>query len=122
MVQWRVYIKQSEKDQDNIGNELGTMRSRRNIYRGHTSAADLKDTKVVGEYVKAMSTRGQNSCLCGDLSRFDKHLKYVKTSLKHPKACQVCGGDAYFTCDIIYGVPVYFIPSREKHANTNMFL
>ena len=121
MVQWRVYIKQSEKDQDNIGNELGTLRSGRTICRGHTSAADLKDTKVVGEYVKAKSNRGYNSCPCGDLSRLDKHLKYVETSLKHPKACQICGGDAYVMCDI-YGVPLHFIPSRDIHATTNMFL
>ena len=39
---------------------------------------------------------GENSRLRRDLSRIDIHLMNVETSMNHPNAWKVCGGDVYF--------------------------
>lgn len=65
--------------------------------RGRPTAAALRENQVIQEFNRAKKGRGENSRLCGDLSRLDKHIRSAKTSLKHPKACKVCGGDAYST-------------------------
>lgn len=61
------------------------------------------------------------SCLCGDLSRLHRHLKSFKTSLKHPKACKVCGGDTY-SISGIYAVPLHLMPSKGRRANKTCFI
>ena len=43
------------------------------------------------------------------------HIRSVKTSLKHPKACNVCRGDAYST-DGNCGVPFHYMPAKSKHT------
>ena len=55
-----------------------------------------------------------------NLSRLDKHIKSVETAIKHPKACKVCGGDAYSVCGVC-GVPLHFIPTKGKHAGKMCF-
>ena len=62
--------------------------------RGRPSVSSKQKQKEAQEFNRARYGRGDNSRLCGDLSRLDKHIKSVETSLKHPKACKVCGGDA----------------------------
>jgi len=117
----RVCTKQSKKNRTNEEDNLVTLRSGKKRTRGRPSAADLDSGKVAREFVRDKSGRGQNSRLCGDLSRLDRHLKSVETSLKHPKACRVCGGDAYPICGLC-GVPLHFMPSKGRHANKVCFI
>jgi len=88
--------------------------------RGRPSASAKQKQKEVQEFKRAKFGRGENSRLCGNLSRLDKHIKSVETALKHPKACKVCGGDAYSVCNIC-GVPLHFIPTKGKHAGKMCF-
>ena len=88
--------------------------------RGRPSAASKQKQKEQQELKRAKHGRGANSRLCGNLSRLDKHIKSVETALKHPKACKVCGGDAYSMCNIC-GVPLHFIPTKGKHAGKMCF-
>ena len=88
--------------------------------RGRPSAVDKKTALETAKFKKAKFGRGENSRLCGNLSRLDKHIKSVETALKHPKACKVCGGEAYSICGIC-GVPLHFIPSKGKHAGKMCF-
>ena len=82
----RVCTKQSKKNQSNE-DHLTNLRGGRKRTRGRPSAADLESAKFTREFVRAKLGRGENSHLCGDLSRLDRHLKSAETSLKHPKAC-----------------------------------
>ena len=88
--------------------------------RGRPSVASKQKQKEAQEFKRAKYGRGDNSRLCGNLSRLDKHIKSVETSLKHPKACKVCGGDAYSVCNVC-GVPLHFIPTKGKHAGKMCF-
>jgi len=117
----RVCTKQTKKSRTTNEDDSSTMRSGRKRTRGRPSAADLQGAKAAREFVRAKSGRGANSRLCGDLSRLDKHLKSVETSLKHPKTCRVCGGDAYSICGLC-GVPLHFMPSKGKNANKTCFI
>ena len=81
----RVCTKQTKKSRTHE-DESSSLRSGKKRTRGRPSAADLQEAKIGREFVRAKSGRGENSRLCGDLSRLDKHLKSVETSLKHPKA------------------------------------
>ena len=78
------------------------------------AASALRKKQVIQECNKAKKGQGENSRLFGDMPRLDQHIGSVKTSLKHPKACIVCGGDAYSTCSIC-GVPLHYIPAKGKH-------
>ena len=115
----RICTKQTKKNQT-YEDGSSTLRSGRERTRGCLSAADLETVKVARDVVKVKLGRGKNSCLCGDLSRLDRHRKSVETSLKHPKACRVCGGDAYSIC--LYGVPLLFIPSKGRHVSKIYFI
>lgn len=118
----RVCTKQTKKNcSTDDENDSASLRSGKKRSRGRPSVVDLENAKVAREFVKAKSGRGENSRLCGDLSRLDRHLKSVETSLKHPKACRVCGGDAYSICGIC-NVPLHFMPSKGRHANKTCFI
>ena len=82
----------------------------------------LKKTALeASKFKKANFGRGENFCLCGNLSRLDIHIKSVETALKDPKACKVCGGGGYSICGVC-GVPLHFIPTKGKHAGKLCFL
>ena len=113
----RACTKQKRKDRMSNDDDTTKGGSKR---RGRPTAAALWEAQVIHEFNKAKKGRGENSRLCGDLSRLDKHLRSVKTSLKHPKACKVCGGDAYSTCGVC-GVPLHYMPAKGKHAGMTCF-
>ena len=58
---------------------------------------------------------GENSRLCGTLSRLNKHIKSFETALKCPKAYKVCSGGIYSICGVC-GVSLHFITTKGKHA------
>ena len=113
----RVCTKQNKRDreQDNDSGE-----TKRNSSRGRPTVASKQQELENDYFQKAKNARGENSRLCGDLSRLDKHIKSVETGLKHPKACRVCGGDAYSICKVC-GVPLHFIPSKGQHIGKMCF-
>ena len=88
--------------------------------RGRPSRGSAEKDKLEDQYISAKKGRGENSRLCGDLTRLKKHLNSVTTSIKHQKACKVCGGDAYSMCGIC-GVYLHCNPSRGKYKGKNCF-
>ena len=88
--------------------------------RGRPKKADDKQLDREKEFKRAKTGRGENSRLCGDLSRLKKHIKSAKHSIKHPKKCKVCGGDAYSMCGIC-GVFLHYSPMKGKYAGKNCF-
>ena len=114
----RVCTKQNKRDRDQDNN---SSESKRNTSRGRPTV-DSKQQELENDYFKkAKNARGENSRLCGNLPRLDKHIKSVETGLKHPKACRVCGGDTYSICRVC-GVPLHFIPSKGQHTGKMCFL
>ena len=79
----RVCIKQNKKSRSD-NNESSLQCARKRI-RGTPTAQQMKETKINNEFNKAKSGRGENSRLCGNLTRLNKHIKSIQTSLKHPK-------------------------------------
>jgi len=56
------------------------------------SAVAKKQAMEASEFKKAKFGRGENSRLCGNLSRLDKHIKSVETALKHPRHAKYAVG------------------------------
>ena len=104
-----------EDDETDDASEIGSKKG-----RGQPSVASKQKQKEAQEFKRAKYGRGDNSRLCGNLSRLDKHIKSVETSLKHPKACKVCGGDTYSDCNVC-GVPLHFIQTKGKHTGKMCF-
>ena len=88
--------------------------------RGRPTRDSVKSRTLQTEFNRSESGREENSRLCGDLKRLKKHIKSFKHSLKHPKVCKVCGGDAYSMCQLC-GVYFHFNPAKGKHAGKNVF-
>ena len=80
----------------------------------------MRERELEREFKRAKTGRGENSRLCGDLSRLKAHIKSCKHALKHPKACKVCGEDAYSMC-VKCGVYLYFNPAKGKNKGKNCF-
>jgi len=115
----RVCTKQNKKarvDDEDV-TELHGGRSRN---RGRPSAQILKQQKIKTAYNKAKSGRGEHSRLCGDLTRFNRHMKSLETALKHPKQCRVCGLDAYSICGLCKA-PLHFLPTKGKNCGRTCF-
>ena len=88
--------------------------------RGRPTRESVKARILQKEFNRAESGRGDNSRFCGDLTRLKKHIKLAKHSLKHPKVCKVCGGDAYSMYQLC-NVYLHFNPAKGKHAGKNCF-
>ena len=80
----------------------------------------MKSRTLQTEFNRAESGRGENSRICGDLTRLKKHIKLCKHSVKYPKVCKVYGGDAYSMCQLC-GVYLHFNPAKGKHAGGKKF-
>ena len=114
----RVCTKQKRKDRGKFYESSSATSSKRT--RGRPSEQSKQAIAEAAEFKRAKQGRGENSRLCGNLSRLDRHIKSVETALKHPKACRVCGGDAYSICGVC-GVPLHFIPTKGKHIGKMCF-
>ena len=112
----RVCTKQSKRSRD----KNNTSRQQNKKSRGRPSASSKQQIFEEAEFKKAKCGRGENSRLCGNLSRLDRHIKSIETGLKHPKACRVCGDDCYSICAVC-GVPLHFIPSKGKNIGKMCF-
>ena len=73
-----------QKWKDRVTNDDDTTKGG-SKWRGRPTAAALWEAKVIQRFNKSKKGRGETSRLCGDLSRLDKHIRSVKTSLKIPK-------------------------------------
>ena len=104
----RVCTKQNKKSRSQ-DDESSSLHSGRKRMRGRPTTQQMKETKINNEFNKAKSGRGENSRLCGDLTRLNKHIKSIQTSLKHPKQCKVCGQDAYSICGLCKA-PLHYLP------------
>ena len=72
------------------------------------------------EFEKAKSSRGNNSRLCGDLFKLQKHLDELKCGKRHGGACVVCGETAQTKC-MLCGVYLHCLPQRGEHARKQCF-
>ena len=72
----------------------------------------MKDARYFG---------GANSCLCGDITQLDIHLKYAETSNKHGNSCKGCGMLDYSKCSICV-VYLHFTANRGKSVGRTFFL
>ena len=97
-----------------------TRQSNKKNKRGRPTPAMMRLSKFRTEFLRAKDACGENSRLCGNLMRLNKHLKSVETLLKHPKSCKVCGGDAYSECKIC-GVFLHTMPAKGKNAGKTCF-
>ena len=115
---------QKRKDRATNNKDSGslhdTRQSNKKTKRGRPTPAMMRLSKFRTEFLRAKDARGENSRLCGNLTRLNKHLKSVETSLKHPKSCKVCGGDAYSECEIC-GVFLHTMPAKGKNAGKTCF-
>ena len=98
-----------------------TRQSTKKNKRGRPTPAMMRLSKFCTKFLKAKDAHGDNSWLYGNLSSLNKYLRPVETSLKHPKACKVCGGDAYSECKIC-GVFLHTMPVKGKNAGKTCFL
>ena len=114
----RVCTKQKKMSRKEAADSEGSSGSKRS--RGRPSAVSKQLAFETSEFKKAKFGRGENSRLCGNLFRLEKHIKSVETALKHPKSCKVCGGDAYSICGVC-NVPLHFIPTKGKHTGKICF-
>ena len=117
----QVCTKQKRKDRgkfDNSSTATKSASSKRT--RGRPSEQSKQAVAEAAEYKRAKQGRGENSPLCGNLSRLERHIKSVETALKRPKARRVCGGDAYSICGVC-GVPLHFLPTKGKHIGKMCF-
>ena len=121
----RRYASQKRKDQSTNNKDSqsihDTRKSTIKIKRGRPTPAMMRLSRFCTKFLKAKDARGDNSRLCENLSRLNKHLRSVETSLKHPKACEVCRGDAYSECKICE-VFLHTMPVKGKNAGKTFFL
>jgi hypothetical protein len=70
---------------------------------------------------RASFSHGNNSRLCGDLTRLQRHLASIVNGKHHPKKCVVCGEPSYSVCKLCGNKPLHFLPKSGKSAGKDCF-
>ena len=70
---------------------------------------------------RASSSHGNNSRLCGDLTRLQRHLASIVNGKHHAKKCVVCGEPTYSACKLCGDKPLHCLPSKGKSAGKDCF-